>query len=317
MMLAPIVIFIYNRAEEFRNCLLSLTENSEFTESNLIIFADGAKPNATETDLENIQKTRNVLNEREWSKNIQLFVRQSNMGLSESIIQGVKQVLAVYNCVIVLEDDLLCGRFFLKYMNDALQKYEFNDNIAQVSGFMYPLNIKPKNESFFMPLTTTLGWGTWKRVWDNIDFYPTDIHLLHENKKLRKRFDLDGHYPYYKMLCNQLNNSKYGSWGILFYWDVFKAGRFTVHPDYSLVQHRDKKMLGTHSANYNFLDHKNWDNNYAIDTFFEKIVINDKYFYKIKKYVGFYNSNIVRVLKYVKTPKTLFIKIKSNFTKKK
>jgi hypothetical protein len=313
MRLSPIVIFIYNRSEEFRNCLLSLVENSEFAESNLIVFADGAKPNATEKDLENIQKTRGVLNERAWSKNIQLFVRESNMGLSESIIQGVKQVLEVHNSVIVLEDDLICGRFFLKYMNDALQKYELNDKIAQVSAFMYPINIQPNNESFLIPLTTTLGWGTWKRVWDKVNFYPTDTHLLHENKKMRKRFDLDGHYPYYKMLCNQLSNSKYGSWGILFYWDVFKANRFTVHPDYSLVQHRDKNMLGTHSANYDFLDHKDWNNNYAVNIFREKPESNIKNLNKIKKYVGFYNSKIGRVFRYIKTPKTLLFKIKSIF----
>lgn len=316
MTLSPIVIFIYNRSEEFRNCLLSLAENSEFAKSDLIVFADGAKPNASEMDLENIQKTREVLHERIWSENIQLFVRESNMGLSESIIQGVKQVLAVYNSVIVLEDDLVCGRFFLKYMNDVLQKYESDDKIAQVSGFLFPVTIQPNNESFIIPLTNTLGWGTWKRVWDKIDFYPTDIHLLHDNRKMRKRLDLDGYYPYYKMLCNQLSNSKYGSWGILFYWDVFKADRLTVYPDYSLVQHRDKKMLGTHSANYDFLDHKNWNSNYEINIISEKIESNSENFDKIKRYVGFYNSKIGRVIRYIKMPRILFTKIKSTVIKK-
>ena len=43
-----------------------------------------------------------------------------------------------YGTVIVLEDDLVTNRYFLRFMNDALSRYEKNPKVTGVTGFPGP-----------------------------------------------------------------------------------------------------------------------------------------------------------------------------------
>ena len=213
---APIVLFIYNRPQHLRACLESLTKNEEAAHSKLFIFADGPKPNATPEQLEKIRQARAVAHERKWAGEVQVIEKEGNMGLSEAIIRGVKQVIDEYGKVIVLEDDFILGKYFLKYMNDALDKYEQTTEVAQIAGFLFPIKTQKSNEAFLIPLGTTWGWATWKRVWDAVDFYPNDYMVLAKDRKLSRAFDLDNSYPYTKMMFRQMMNPNFGSWAFAF-----------------------------------------------------------------------------------------------------
>jgi Glycosyl transferase family 2 len=307
--LAPIVLFIYNRPQHLRACLESLLKNEEITRSELFIFADGPKHNATAEQVEKIQQSRAIAVEKKWAKKVFLIEKEENMGLAEAIIQGVKQVVNSHGRVIVLEDDLVVGKYFLRYMNDALNKYENATEIAQISGFLFPIQTKQIQEAFLVPLGTTLGWATWKRVWDMVDFYPSDYMVLATDKKMSKKFDIDGCYPYTKMFFNQMKNSNYGSWGIRFWWHIFKSASLVVYPDYPLLQHKDKDLSGTHKGNYDFLEQINWLENYSINDFPSNIQSNNFYFSKIKSFLKFYNSFFGKVTRYIKNPKDAIKKI--------
>ena len=296
--LAPVVLFIYNRPKHLRVCLESLILNEEIFDSDLYIFADGPKKNSSFEELEKIRLSREIAKEKKWAGRVHLIEREINMGLSESIIKGVSYVIDLHGKAIVLEDDLVFGRYFLKFMNDSLNKYEKDASIAQVSGFLFPIKTELKNEAFLIPLTTTLGWATWKRVWNSVNFYPDDYKILKTNKKLREEFDLNGSYPYTKMMFNQMNNPNYGSWGIRFWWHVFKEKQLVVYPDYPLLQHRDKDFSGTHKSNYDFMDEKNWNENYLIK-YFPTIIDKHKiYFGKLTLFFRKTNSLFEKIKRY-------------------
>ena len=42
---APIIIFAFNRLETLKRCVASLQKNTEAKNSDLFVFADGARPN--------------------------------------------------------------------------------------------------------------------------------------------------------------------------------------------------------------------------------------------------------------------------------
>ena len=54
--------------------------------------------------------------------------------LSKNIIESVSDILELHNNIIVVEDDILTSKAFLKYMNDALNFYQDNKNV-----FLCPL----------------------------------------------------------------------------------------------------------------------------------------------------------------------------------
>ena len=140
----PIVIFVYNRPIHTSNLLNSLFENEEAKTSKIIIFADGPKENSSELDIDNINKTRDLIRNQEYFSNLEIIESNFNLGLASSIKNGITKVFEKYSSVIVLEDDLILSKYFLSFMNSALNYYKDNKTIFSISGYRYPL-VKPLN----------------------------------------------------------------------------------------------------------------------------------------------------------------------------
>ncbi len=279
--LAPIVLFAYNRPKHLRLCLETLAENEESAQSELFIFADGAKKDASPEQLQKIKEVRAIANEKQWVGKVYFTESTENKGLANSIIEGVTKIINQYGRVIVLEDDFILGKYFLRYMNEALDKYENEHQIMQISGFQFPLNLLQKNSAFFMPVTTTWGWATWKRVWQQVDFYPTNWDVLLSDKLLAHQFNLRGAYPYTDMFINQMKDNNYGSWGIRFWWVIFKTKGLVLYTDYPMLQHSDDDFSGTHKSDYSNLNTLNWNINYHINSFPTSINAEEESFKKL------------------------------------
>lgn len=117
----PILIFTYKRLKLLKNLISSLKKNNEYSEYKLYIFIDGPKKHQ---DILKISKIKNYCHTISGFKCIKIIKRKKNFGLAKNIINGVTQVLRSFKCAIILEDDLVVGRYFLNYMNTALNKYK-------------------------------------------------------------------------------------------------------------------------------------------------------------------------------------------------
>ena len=53
-----------------------------------------------------------------------VIVNEENKGLKNNILDGIDYVLQENESVICLEDDLVVSKYFLSYMNNALEKYQ-------------------------------------------------------------------------------------------------------------------------------------------------------------------------------------------------
>ena len=137
MNLAPIVLFVYNRTDHLSILIKSLKKNKLFKESKLFIFSDGPKD---ENDKISIQNIRLFIQKELDLFQYELVSRSKNYGLSKNIINGLNEVFNKYEKAIILEDDLELSPFFLSYMNDALNTYENDNNVASISGYIYPID---------------------------------------------------------------------------------------------------------------------------------------------------------------------------------
>jgi Glycosyl transferase family 2 len=220
---------------------MALESNRLASESEIIIYADGAKH---QRDDEAVQEVRKVIRGISGFRQSTIVERDRNFGLGRNIIEGVSEVLQRYDSVIVLEDDMVTSPYFLSYMNDALERYASDDRVISIHGYLYPLNISTP-EAFFLPGADCWGWATWQRGWSL--FNPNGSLLLKEIKKrgLKRKFDYDGSYPYTRMLEAQiagLNNS----WAIRWYASAFLNDKLTLYPGRSLVHNIGNDASGTH-----------------------------------------------------------------------
>jgi HEPN domain-containing protein len=240
-MLAPIILFTYNRPKHTQQTVECLQRNKQAKDSDLFIFSDGAKDKSVE---ESVQATRLYLKNIVGFHSVQIVEREKNFGLANNIIDGISQIIYQYEKAIIVEDDLLTSPYFLQYMNEALTLYEKEDNVVSVHGYVYPIKQKLP-ETFFLRGADCWGWATWKRGWDV--FNPNAKELLQKIKddKLGKIFDFNGTYPYVKMLEQQIQG-KVDSWAIRWYASAFLKNKFTLYPGKSLVDYNGNDGTGTH-----------------------------------------------------------------------
>lgn len=241
---APIAIFCYRRPDHLRRTLQSLMQCEGFEGSPVFVFGDGPR---NEAEQASVEATRVVAREL-LGGNTQYNFNDSNRGLSASVIDGVSTVIELHGRAIVIEDDLALNKFFVRFMNDALDRYKDDDNVFQVSGYAFDSKeIASLNQSVFLPFTTSWGWATWQRAWQQFDPTARGWELLATNAELRARFNLGGAYDYATMLERQMSGQR-DSWAIRWYWSVFMKSGLILFPPKSLVSNTGFDGSGTHGG---------------------------------------------------------------------
>lgn len=241
MTLAPIALFTYNRIWHVKQTLDTLLQNNLSRQSDLIVFSDGPRSG---DDSANIRNIRGYLKTIDGFNSISVVEREVNLGLSESIITGVTEVINKFGRIIVLEDDMVTSPYFLQFMNNALDVYENAVEVISVHGYIYPIKAQLP-ETFFLKDTGCWGWGTWKRGWEL--FEPDGHKLLNElvNRKLIKKFDCNGSFGFTKILQDQVEG-KNNSWAIRWQASAFLNDRVTLFPGQSLLKNIGHDGSGVH-----------------------------------------------------------------------
>lgn len=248
--LAPIVLFVYNRPKHTKKTLDALAANDLAAQSELYIYLDGVRSDAKKNELGRIQEVESIIRAEKRFKDIVITSSPYNKGLAGSIISGVTEVISKYDKIIVLEDDLITSKYFLKYMNNALNLYHVENDVACISGYIYPVSQKLP-ETFFIKGADCWGWGTWKRAWDL--FEPSGTILLNQLKQNKQFFDFNffDSYPYTKMLEDQISG-KNNSWAIRWYASAYLHQKLTLYPAIPFVRNIGFDGSGTHSGKLNF-----------------------------------------------------------------
>jgi hypothetical protein len=235
-----IAVFSYNRAKHLSSVLADLEAQKNINDFDVHLFCDGFK---NKKDF--LSVILNMLTAAVWAAKTssRLHLKIRNQGLASSIKSGVDRLLRDYQGVTVVEDDLSLSKNFLKFHSECLDFYQANENVYQISGHTFVENTECNSTCFF-PITNTWGWSTWPRAWKHYDSsaigWPVE-----KDSKIRKRFELDGAYPFSQILDGRIHG-KNQSWGILWYWSVFKNSGLVVYPPVSLVDNKGFDGTGTH-----------------------------------------------------------------------
>lgn len=240
-MAAPVVLFVYNRLEHTQRTVASLLQNSLAPETDLIVFSDGSKPGQS---AERVEAVRNYIDGLSGFNRLIVYKRAQNMGLAENIIQGITQVLAEYDRVIVLEDDMLTSPGFLDYMNTALNVYEETHKVASIHGYCYPIK-QDLPETFFLKGADCWGWATWRRAWKTFEQNGKKLLVELDRRHLKKQFNFDNTYDYYQMLKGQITGRN-NSWAIRWHASCFLQDLYTLYPGQSLIENIGHDGSGTH-----------------------------------------------------------------------
>lgn len=242
--LAPVCLFVYSRLTETKQTVESLQKNALATESRLHIFSDGPK---NTKNIEEVRTVREYIHTISGFADVTIYESETNKGLANSIISGVTQIVTEYGKAIVVEDDLLMSTNFLSFMNQALDFYESEKNVLNISGYSFPLNYAPdyKYDVAFSLRSASWGWAIWKDRWEQIDWTVKDYNSFRWNVFKLLKFSRGG-----SDLCQMLHRQMKGqidSWAIRFDYHHYKHNYMDVFPLKSKVAYNGFNSEATHT----------------------------------------------------------------------
>ncbi|SDF35445.1 Glycosyl transferase family 2 [Mucilaginibacter pineti] len=292
--LAPIALFVYNRPDHTRRTIIHLQKNTLADESRLYIFCDAPK---TDADKAKVNEVREIAKETTGFKTVKVILRDHNLGLAESIISGVTQLVYEYGKVIVFEDDLLSSPYTLQYFNEALTRYATEEKVMHIGAYMYNLKEKELPESFFYRAASSWGWATWARAWNS--FEPDIDKLIARFDTLGiLRFSIEGKMNFWKQI-QEFKAGKNNSWAIRWYASIFLKGGLTLNPARSLINNIGHDGTGVHSNRENMYDvHISQQ---PVKKFPDIITENEKAYNAIKHFLAHRKGNLwQRAVRFVK-----------------
>jgi len=237
------VLFVYNRPWHTRQTLEALTKNDLSNHSRLFIFADGPKKNTNEEDIKSIHEVRDIIKEKKWCGHVEIIERNENLGLANSVTEGINEIIGIIGRIIVLEDDLLTSPGFLRYLNAALLFYDNYVKVKCISAYSFPIKSNEKG-SYFLKTGATWGWATWLDDW-KIYNNNTQALLNAIPKEKQYEFNFNDSYDFLKMLNLQIDGT-INSWDINWYTSIFLENGLTLYPPKTLVKNIGFDGSGRH-----------------------------------------------------------------------
>lgn len=245
--LSPIVLFAYNRPESTRRTLEALSEARLAQESDLFVFADGAKEGADAEQAENVRRTREVIRSRSWCRSVTITESGWNRGLAASVIAGAGEIINTFGRAIVLEDDIVCEKSFLVYMNGALDFYGADPGVWSIAGYSPLLfsTARLEGDVYAGYRASSWGWATWKDRWNRVDWSVPDFADFMRSPELQARFNRGGS-DMTRLLSMQMRG-ECDSWAIRWCYQQFKEGALTIFPKKPQAMNIGFGNDGTHS----------------------------------------------------------------------
>ena len=291
-MLAPIVLFVYNRLHHTQRTVNSLANNLLAIQSELFIYSDAP---ANEKEKENVTEVREYLKKIEGFKNIHIIEQDTNIGLPNSISFAVTHIVNKFGKVIVVEDDIVTSPYFLTFMNDSLEYYKNNKKVWHISGWNFPIDTNGLEDTFFWRAAQVWGWATWSDRW------------MHYKKDPDYLIDTFSDYDIYKynlddvMLRweNEIIRNQEGTlntWAAFWYATIYKNNGLCLQASQTFVENIGRDGTGTTNG-------KDIENLFSSDIlcnkkikFTDNVKENDIAVYKIKKFwlhVSEKNKNLI------------------------
>lgn len=238
---APVALFAFMRPDHLRTTVNSLRANPEALRTHLTVFCDAAKKAEHAAGVDAVRAFADTI---DGFASVTVIRRECNLGLAANIIDGVSRLTEAYGRVIVIEDDLLLSSHFLRYMNDALDVYYDDTQVASIHGYCYPVG-RALPETFFLRGADCWGWATWKRAWSHFRADGATLLAELEQRALTHEFDYDGQYGFTRMLSDQIAGRN-DSWAIRWHASCYLDGLLTLYPGRSLVHNIGNDASGTH-----------------------------------------------------------------------
>lgn len=298
-LLAPIILFVYNRPLHTRQTIEALLKNEEAKNSPLYIYADGPKDDATEENKLKIAEVRKYIHSVSGFSSVKITEQPINKGLDPSEIDAITEIIKQYGKVIVLEDDVIVHRYFIRFMNEALEYYKDNKKVNSIGSYNpnIPFINQIKQDVYASYRTATYGWATWQDRWLLCKW---EKSYLLGKKRLCNKFKYNrGGGDLYDNLQHYLKGLN-DAWDARWQYSMYENNSVCIRPTKSLSYNIGFDGTGEHCGvitNENIIKPVMYDKKEYSFVFHKKIVVSWKLQNVMRRYFVYDTTSIYKKVK--------------------
>jgi hypothetical protein len=211
-----------------------------------LIGVDG--PKDTAIDREKVRKVVEAVEGIDWTDDIQILERKSNLGLRLAVPDAVTWAISKAGRVIVVEDDVRVSKDFFPYMNYCLDKFANEERFGHISGYN-PVPAKFITHPQFRYRTSlfpeSYAWATWDRAWSK---YEDDLSWA-KKSDLEALRGLTGSLQaavVWKINFSDAESGAISTWAYRWLASLWKSKLLSISPNVNLVDYRGQTE-GTHT----------------------------------------------------------------------
>lgn len=214
MVESPVLVIFFNRPVTLTSVFEQVRQAQP---KKLYLFQDGARNQA---DAEKIQQCRDVVKNIDWECEVHTNYQTENLGCGQGPYQAISWVLKHEDRAIILEDDCVAEASFFGYCDTLLERYHEDKRVGMITGMNHFGTWDCGESSYFFGKTgANCGWATWRRVWEEYDYYLSALDDPYCVEKLRDVF-LSRHISRYVVRRLLRTKQQLAGSEKLSYWDL-------------------------------------------------------------------------------------------------
>lgn len=238
---APVAIFCFNRPAELRQLIEALEKHKP---SKLMFVADGPRAGVA-SDIQKCKEVELLFRNVPWDCEVLYNVAESNMGLKERFSTGLKWIFDLEDKAIILEDDCIPAPSFFPFVNEMLERYEFDETVGMVQGWSTYRSIPISQDFYFSNRPKVWGWATWRRVVGEFD---VEIPFWTELNQVKLLKDLG--FPSFQIpgIRARISSASHiNTWDYQWVAYMWSKGYSSIAPKRSLIQNIGFGSDATHT----------------------------------------------------------------------
>lgn len=238
---APLIFIIYNRPDL---TAISLNVIREYKPNRIYVVADGPK---NDKDKYFCDQTRALIDTIDWDCEIYKNYAKGNLGCGVRPATGISWAFETCDRAIILEDDCVPDPSFFSFCEVLLEKYKDVPRVGYISGTQYLEKVDGRNSYYFSYLPHPWGWATWKRTWDNYDFYIRDWPKYRNLFWLLSKSGSLGYAKQRMKFYDSVYGGKKDIWDFQFTFMLWKNYQLNITPCVNLVSNIGFGNRATHT----------------------------------------------------------------------
>ena len=222
-----IIIFAYNRPSHLKRVLIALENNK--VKNDIYLIIDGPKNKSDKINQEAISFSLTRFSNKN-KRIVKIIKRKKNLGLAKSITGGITYLSKKYQNLIILEDDTIAYKNFIRFVEKHLKLIKSSDNTQVICGYQFPnFEKNPKTlKTLLLSNFVSWGWAIKSREWQ--------AYLKFKKKNKKKNIKAVPIFLRNYFEDKYTVKQKKNIWSLDFMYYNFIKGNKYIFPNTSLIK---------------------------------------------------------------------------------